>query len=230
MMVAPRSFAFITHRKPTGWASAMDEPSATASENEKKGMPRFAFTEPSIYPRDPALRAECRLLEDLADTQLDAATYTVAVLEHGRGERNPTLQEATRRDLDRLYAELEGRLADRPFFCGEFSLADIAIAPHIMAAAFLGFPLDLAKHSRLTRWMERVQERESIVRDNTDVFASLQRLQEEGGGPGFDPYRVQWRSDRLEWVIKNGFADWFMAEMRAGRAFFPLTTPTSTST
>jgi len=27
MMVAPRSFAFITHRKPTGWASAMDEPS-----------------------------------------------------------------------------------------------------------------------------------------------------------------------------------------------------------
>ena len=38
----------------------------------------------------------------------------------------------------------------------------------------------------------------------------------------FDPYRVQWRSDRLEWVIKNGFADWFIGEMRAGRAFFPL--------
>ena len=27
MMVAPRSFAFITQRKPTGCASAMDEPS-----------------------------------------------------------------------------------------------------------------------------------------------------------------------------------------------------------
>jgi hypothetical protein len=27
MIVAPRSFAFITQRKPTGWASAMEEPS-----------------------------------------------------------------------------------------------------------------------------------------------------------------------------------------------------------
>ena len=26
MIVAPRSLAFITQRKPTGWASAMDEP------------------------------------------------------------------------------------------------------------------------------------------------------------------------------------------------------------
>jgi hypothetical protein len=29
----------------------------------------------------------------------------------------------------------------------------------------------------------------------------------------------------LEWVIKNGFAPWFMEEMRAGRAFFPLAVP-----
>lgn len=38
----------------------------------------------------------------------------------------------------------------------------------------------------------------------------------------YDPYRVKWRSERLEWVIKNGSADWFMDEIRAGRAFFPL--------
>jgi hypothetical protein len=49
----------------------------------------------------------------------------------------------------------------------------------------------------------------------------LTRLQETSQ-PAFDPYRVQWRSDRLEWVMKNGFADWVMEEVRAGRAFFPL--------
>jgi len=49
---------------------------------------------------------------------------------------------------------------------------------------------------------------------------TLQRLQGQGQ-PGFDPYRVQWRSDRLEWVIKNGFAEWFLEEMRADRVFFP---------
>jgi hypothetical protein len=52
---------------------------------------------------------------------------------------------------------------------------------------------------------------------------TLQRLQSDNQ-PGFDPYRVQWRSDRLEWVVKNGFAPWLLEEMRAGRAFFPLAT------
>jgi glutathione S-transferase len=179
------------------------------------------YPEPAIYPRDPQLRAECRLIEDLADTQVDAATYAVAIVEHGRREPHPAMHEAAERDLQRLYDELERRLGDRPFFCGEFSLADIAVAPHLMAAAFLGFPLDLAKHPGLTRWMEHVQGRPAVAQDDADVLETLQRLQAEGQ-PGFDPLRVQWRSDRLEWVIKNGFADWFVEEMRAGRAFFPL--------
>jgi hypothetical protein len=60
------------------------------------------------------------------------------------------------------------------------------------------------------------------MQDNVDVLETLQRLQAEKQ-PAFDPYRVQWRSDRLEWVVKNGFAAWLMDEMKAGRAFFPLT-------
>ena len=126
--------------------------------------------------------------------------------------------------MERLYNDLEQRLGRGAFFCGEFSPADIAIAPHLMAAAFLGFPLDAVKQPALARWMERVQERPAVARDNADVMETLQRLQAEGQ-PAFDPYRVQWRSDRLEWVIKNGFADWFADEMRAGRAFFPVTLP-----
>ncbi len=92
-----------------------------------------------------------------------------------------------------------GALARRPFFCGDFSLADIAVAPHVMAATFLGFSLDPAKHPRLTAWMAAGD-----------------------GQAAFDPYQIQWRSDRLEWVVKNGFADWFADEVRAGRAFFPV--------
>jgi glutathione S-transferase len=156
----------------------------------------------------------------LADTQLDAATYAVAIVELGRRESHAALHDAARRDLERLYDQLEQRLGERSFLCREFSLADIAIAPHLMAATFLGFPLDQSKWPRLTRWLERVQERPAVARDNADVFETLQRLQAENR-QAFDPYRVQWRSDRLEWVIKNGFADWFAEETRAGRAFFP---------
>ena len=76
------------------------------------------------------------------------------------------------------------------------------------------------EHPRLSQWMERVHQRPSIARDNADVVATLQHLETEGQ-PGFDPYRVQWRSDRLEWVIKN-VAEWLAEEMRAGRTFFPI--------
>jgi hypothetical protein len=76
--------------------------------------------------------------------------------------------------------------------------------------------------------MGNVHQRPAVARDNADVLETLQRLRVEGQ-PGSDPLLVQWRSDRLEWVMKNGFADWFVEEMRTGRAFFPLTRPGKTS-
>ncbi len=180
-----------------------------------------SYPEPRIYPRDPRLRSACRLLEDLADTQLDAAAYAIAIVEYGRGETHAEMREVAARDLRRIYDELERRLGEQPFFCGEFSLADIAIVPHVMAAGFIGFPLEPARHAALSRWLERALERPAVARDNVDVLETLERLQAERR-QAFDPYKVQWRSERLEWVIKNGFVDWFLEEMRGGRAFFPL--------
>jgi glutathione S-transferase len=179
------------------------------------------FPEPTLYPRHPQVRATCRLIEDVADTQLDAALYAIAVVEMGRLEQHPEMHAAAARDLDRLYEELESLLGDAPFFCGAYSLADIAVFPHLMAASFLGFPVDPSRCPKLSRWMEAVQARPAVVRDNTDVVETLQRLQQDQQ-QAFDPYRVQWRSDRLEWVMKNGFDQWLVDEMRAGRAFFPL--------
>jgi glutathione S-transferase len=179
------------------------------------------YPEPALYPRDPGRRAACRLIEDLADTQLDAALYAVTVVEFGRGESHPAMHDAAAGDIGRLSDALERRLGDEPFFVGQFSIADIAVAPHLMVATFLGFPPNASTHPKLARWMGHVQERPAVTRDNADVMETLQRLQAEHQ-PGFDPYRVQWRSDRLEWVIKNGFVDWFIGEMQAKRAFFPL--------
>src|SRR4029079_11417872 len=87
------------------------------------------------------------------------------------------------------------------------SIADIAVAPHVMAATFLGFSPDPAQPQNLAHWTGRVQERASIARDNAALIETLQRLQAEQK-QAFDPFRVQWRSDRLEWVVKNGFFGW----------------------
>src|SRR5262249_58696147 len=136
-----------------------------------------------------------------------AVTYAVAIVELGRRESHAALHDTAGRDLERLYNELEQRLGHGAFFCGDFSLADIAIAPHLMAAAFLGFPLDPTRQPALMRWMERVQERPAIRRDNADVMETLQRLQAEGR-PAFDPYRVQWRSDPLAGGLQKWVAGW----------------------
>ena len=177
--------------------------------------------DPALHPREARMRAKCRLVEDLADTQLDAAVYAISVVEFGRGEVDPVMHQAAQADMVRLYDEMERLLGAGPFFCGTYSLADIAVVPHVMTATFLGFGLDAARHPELVRWLDRVQQRPALVRDNADVMNTLQQLQEEKR-QAFDPYRVQWRSDRLEWVIKNGFTPWFLEEMRLGRTFFPL--------
>src|SRR5678816_2157351 len=103
----------------------------------------------------------------------------------------------------------------------------MCIRDSVTAATFLGFAPDPSRYARLAQWADRVQQRPSVVRDNAVVIETLQRLQAEHKG-AFDPYRVQWRSDRLEWVIKIGFADWFAEELDSGRAFFPLPVRLST--
>ena len=179
------------------------------------------YPTPPLYPKDAERRAICRLIEDPADTQLDAALYAITLIEFGRGETHAAMHAAAARDMERLYADLERRLGDRAWLAGDFSIADIAVAPHVMAATFLGFAPDPTNQPKLAQWADSVQQRPSIVRDNADVIETLQRLQAEQK-QAFDPYRVQWRSDRLEWVMKNGFTEWFAEEMRSGRAFFPL--------
>src|SRR5262249_7381760 len=84
------------------------------------------YPQPARYPADRGARAMCRSLEDLADTQLDAALYAIAIIEMGRGEQRADMRATVARDLDRIYSILEASLGDRPFFCGTYSVADIA--------------------------------------------------------------------------------------------------------
>src|SRR4029453_13399439 len=80
------------HVNPRAEVRGLWEGKFTLSPPPIRGGSRGApHPDPPIYPRDPRRRAECRLLEDLADTQLDAATYAVAIVELGRRESHPSL-------------------------------------------------------------------------------------------------------------------------------------------
>ena len=60
--VAPLALAFIGHRKPTGWASAMFEPiRRTQSDPAMSCMVLVAAPRPNEAPR-PGTEAECQIL------------------------------------------------------------------------------------------------------------------------------------------------------------------------
>ena len=192
--------------------AAVDDESPTAVEPVTHGL-RIFFTTPMSRGR-AALK--------VAEADLPVTCSAVNVSDEDWAERSQAWVDRQMGKVQAALAAMSRGLGERNWCAGtHFSLADIAVVPHLMGATFLGFPVDGARHPKLVQWMERVQERPAVARDNVDVFQALQRLQ-QAGEPAFDPYRVQWRSERLEWVVKHGFADWFAQEMRAGRAFFPL--------
>src|SRR5712691_6332862 len=92
---------------------------------------RIALYEKGVaFERVRALHGDCNRTDFL---HVNPRAEVPALVEMGRGEAHAAIHEATGRDLLRLYDELERR-AREPFFCGDFSVADTALAPHLMAA------------------------------------------------------------------------------------------------
>ncbi len=66
------------------------------------------------------------------------------------------------KETNRLYGVLNGRLADRPFVAGDYSIADMAIYPWIVPYKNQGQDLDDFPH--LKRWFEAIAARPATQR------------------------------------------------------------------
>jgi glutathione S-transferase len=64
---------------------------------------------------------------------------------------------AGRKELARFLPVIDSALAGREWLEGEFSLADIAYAPHFLLIAGGGF--DFSPYPQLERWLERLFQR-----------------------------------------------------------------------
>jgi glutathione S-transferase len=74
-----------------------------------------------------------------------------------QGTIDPQAAEAGRKELARYLPVLEGALADREWLERQFSLADVAYAPHLWLVAEGGF--DLSPYPRLRDWLGRLTAR-----------------------------------------------------------------------
>jgi glutathione S-transferase len=174
-----------------------------------------------VLPADPALRVRARSLERLADTLIDAILHDVSLWHWptlGRADAPPPgLREAAKRDLDAVYVELDTDLDGREFLCGDLSIADIAFFPHLTAVKFLDLSFSADEHPNLFAWYRRVR---GLPLFRKDLERARAWLEKHSGRPPVGS-RIVWRGDRIEWLLANGFHDWFLAEIRAERVNWP---------
>lgn len=184
------------------------------------------YPTPPVLPSDPAVRVDARAWERLADGVFDAIVHDVSIWTwptHRRDDRPPAgLQEAGARDLGVILDRLEASLGDEAFVCGELSIADLALFPHVSSLKPLGIPLD--GHPRVAGWNRRMREL-PIVRQDLEYVRRAAREKFVDGPSPYEAEQIVWRGDRLEWLLQSGFADWWYAEYRAGRAVVPGSLP-----
>jgi glutathione S-transferase len=175
-----------------------------------------------VLPVDPALRVRARSLERLADTLIDAILHDVSMWlwpTLGRTDAPPAgLREAARRDLEAIYVEFDADLATREYLCGELSIADIALFPHMTAVGVLDLAFSAARHPHLLAWYRRLRGLRLFRGDLDRARAWMERTATRGPVTN----RVVWRGDRIEWLLANGCHEWFLSEIRAERVGWPV--------
>jgi glutathione S-transferase len=180
------------------------------------------YPERRIYPSALKARVEARALERLADARIDAIMLDCSIWTWAdrRDPPLPGLKEAGQRDLDTIFARIEATLQSfqTPLPFGHLTIAEFALWPHLAALRPLGFTLDAAKYPRLSAWFAAMR-RDKVFLDDARRTADFMKT--IGHTSEFEREKIFWRGDRIEWLLARGFHDWFIGEIKAGRAIWP---------
>ena len=140
-----------------------------------------AYPAPPLYPAGAKERARCRLIELAADEillpQVRALMYRTVPPDPDLERRQAQEAEGLRAEAAILahYGELEARLAGKDYFCGDFSVADIAMFMTLLFALRLKGP-SLAGHPRLAAWHARVASRPAAAKVAAEIAAADREL------------------------------------------------------
>jgi glutathione S-transferase len=140
-----------------------------------------AYPQPALYPRDPAERARCRLLDLFAD---EVMLLPIRLLMHRNtpGERDPARWASSEarategeEKLDRHFTELATKLGNRQHFCGAFGAADISVFMMVFWTMRLGGPT-LDRHPALAGWYKRLLRRPAFASVTAEIIAADRTL------------------------------------------------------
>lgn len=178
------------------------------------------FPDEPVYPRDAARYVAARAWERCADTTIDPICIDISYWTWAeRPDAMPKgLLDAARRDLEQVYAALETQIGEADYVCGELSIADYALFPHLVSLGPLKVPIDAARFPRLSAWLRRMRARPICA---ADLGRTRTYLKTTIGDADIERRRIFWRGDRIEWMLARGYHRWFVGEIEADRVIWP---------
>lgn len=177
------------------------------------------FPERPVYPADDRAWVHARAWERCADTVVDPIVVDISYwLWADRPDAIPEgLPDAARADLTHVYDALNEALQNRDWVCGTFSIADIALFPHISGTRMLGVPLDEDRHPNALAWYKRCRALPLFAKD----MARVKKYLADPPSMDLERRKIFWRGDRIEWILARGYHHWFLKEIEEGRVLWP---------
>jgi glutathione S-transferase len=165
---------------------------------------------PPLLPKSAAERARVRMIEEVMDTHYEPINWGLGEVRAFKRATGPLAESIERRAGDQyqgFFRWLEAQLGDRPWFNGDdFGWGDLSVVPYLNGSRGHGHVVPAG--TRLAAWLERVNQRPSVVATTEDIVSML-----KSGAPGMADvatlveqglFKREYRDHRLEWMIKVG--------------------------
>ena len=176
-----------------------------------------------VLPTCAKIRVNARKWERIADSVIDPIMVDISYWKWAnRSDEMPAgMLEAAQTDLALIYNQLESELSGSDYICGELSIADIALFPHMVGATALGVPFSKNIHKNIISWIARLRENESFAEDLRRARDFIKNIETSN----IERTKIFWRGERIEWMLAKGFDEWFFNEIKADRVIWPPQLP-----
>ena len=119
---------------------------------------------PPLMPSDPSLRIEIEQFVKEIDKAmvLNIGLLLIECILKPKDQQREDVKEKKRHEIVEGLKTLDRRLEGKEHLFGDYSLADIAITPHVSALPMLGTGIP-AELKNMTAWFERIKKRPSFA-------------------------------------------------------------------
>ena len=161
---------------------------------------------PPLLPATPAERACVRMLEELCDTYFEAINWALAEIRVFGRATGPLAEQMVARageQIGKMLQRLERDLGGREYFNGAaFGWGDLSVYPYVAGATAQGF--GPAPGSKLSAWLGRVSQRDSVAKCAAAAMEAMQGFQNLGPIIEQGLFVREYRDHRLEWMMRSG--------------------------